>query len=340
MTLTAVDQAGKVLRSVTPESVPGDRIGSFVVLSDGFCVAWLPSYLASKDVTVGAGRVAVHSTDGAHLRSTWADLGALSYEGVVEWRADNNWEPRPKEPWVPRDIETAYWDPILVSRDRIAATFVEDRSGIGVTFFIATDTGDISSRTAPGPTGYNAVIGPGEFLLGHQGYGAFTTAHHNDRGKVVREWTTHAMLLIDRHGDIRGPESENITPSRSRFVTLEPNGTVTNGPPLSAYYTSFPAVDERGTTVFWRNGQLLAIEQDLTVRVLFEFPADEDYGPWPSNILLMSEGRVAFAMSGRVEARAESTDLVIVEDTGLGMLDSGVWPCMSGGLHGNPAVFA
>ncbi len=205
VTLTAVDQAGKVLRSVTPESVPGDRIGSFVVLSDGFCVAWLPSYLASKDVTVGAGRVAVHSTDGAHLRSTWADLGALSYEGVVEWRADNNWEPRPKEPWVPRDIETAYWDPILVSRDRIAATFVEDRSGIGVTFFIATDTGDILSRTAPGPTGYNAVIGPGEFLLGHQGYGAFTTAHHNDRGKVVREWTTHAMLLIDRHGDIRGP---------------------------------------------------------------------------------------------------------------------------------------
>ena len=308
------------------------------MLPDGFCVLWLPPSQTLEDPHVALGRVTVYSNEGAELRSTSLDLGRLSYSGLVEWRSDDDWKGRPKDPWVPMRVEVGSFDPLLISGNRIAASLA-DASGVGVTFFIAADTGAIVNRTLPGPGAYNAILGPGEFLLGYQGYGAFSANRHNDGGEVEQTWPTHLMPLVCDEGSIRGPESENITPSRSSFAVLTQDGTVTRGARLSGYQTSFPALDLHGTAVFWRNGELLAVDPDLSMRRLFEFRANEDHR-WPSNTLLMSEGLVAIALSGaRRVSGAQYAELLILKDTALGTLDNGPWPSADGGLRGNPVAY-
>jgi len=90
--------------------------------------------------------------------------------------------------------------------------------------------------------------------------------------------------LVDRHGDIRGPELENLLPSRSFFRCLRQDGTLREGPPLSGYYTTYPALDRDGLAVFALNDELLMV------------------------------------------------------DTDLGSLDTGVWPCGDANLAGNPVL--
>lgn len=137
-----------------------------------------------------------------------------------------------------------------------------------------------------------------------------------------REWPTRAMILIGRDGRMSGPESENVLPSRSDYVSLEPDGTVRRGSALPGYYTSYPALDSDGTAVFWRDGRLRAVDRDLQARVLFA--REEEKRAVISKIMLLRDGRVAFALHD---------ELII-----LGPLDGGIWPCADGGLHANPVL--
>ncbi|WP_326662873.1 hypothetical protein [Streptomyces sp. NBC_00385] len=325
--LTELDAAGLILRSITPEHEPFERLGSFAVLSDGVCVSWLP---AERNRAVPAGRharIARHGEDGSVRWSTPAVLDQLSFPGCVEISTETSWEVRPAKPWAPQTIEAHHWEPLLVAGHRIAATFADGRSGIAVTFFLDTATGRLVAASRPGPSHHKAIVGPGEFLIGSQGYGAFTTARYDSSGAVVQEWSTHAMLLIDRHGGISGPESENVTPSRSRFVSLDHDGTVHRGPALPGYYTTYPALDAEGTAVFWRDGRLLAVDADFQIRELFAL--EDEKRAVMSKIMLLDHGQLAFALHD---------ELFILRSTGLGPLDSGVWPCADGGLHGNPVT--
>jgi hypothetical protein len=202
----------------------------------------------------------------------------------------------------------------------------------GPVFITGYDGEDLSTTvltaaSRPGPGHHKAIVGPGEFLIGSQGYGAFGTAHHDSSGAVVRRWPTHTMPLVDRHGAISGPESENVLPSRSCFVRLDPDGTVRRGPALSGYCTTYPALDEEGTAVFWRDGRLLAVDADSQMRELFALENEER--AVMSRIMLLDQGRVVFALHD---------ELFVLRRTGLGPLDSGVWPCADGGLHGNPVT--
>jgi len=81
--------------------------------------------------------------------------------------------------------------------------------------------------------------------------------------------TANGQMLIDTHGAISGPESEGIVPSRSHFVRFGSDGAVQRGPALSAYYTTYPALDTDGTAVFWRDGALRAVDADFEIRELF-----------------------------------------------------------------------
>ncbi|MFI9724378.1 hypothetical protein ACIHFE_32880 [Streptomyces sp. NPDC052396] len=325
--LTELDATGSTLRSITPEHEPFERLGSFAVLPDGICASFLPT---ERNRAVPAGRharVARHGEDGSVRWSTPTVLDHLSFPGCVEISAETNWEMRPSKPWAPQTIEAHHWEPLLVAGHRIAATFADGRSGIAVTFFLDTTTGRLVAATRPGPSHHKAVVGPGEFLIGSQGYGAFSTARYDSSGAVVQEWPTHAMLLIDRHGAITGPESENVMPSRSRFVGLDTDGTVRRGPALSGYYTTYPALDDEGTAVFWRDGRLLAVDTDFQMRELFAL--EDEKRAVMSKIMLLDQGQVAFALHD---------ELFILRSTGLGPLDSGVWPCADGGLRGNPVT--
>ena len=186
-----------------------------------------------------------------------------------------------------------------MSGNRIAATFFEDGggSGIGVAFLLDSDTGQCIKRTPPGPHGYKAIPRPGEFLVGLQGYGAFTTQHYDGTGALVQQWPTHAMFVVDHNGTIRGPESENIVPSRSHFAVLEADGRVTWGPSLNEYCTSYRAIDEHGTTVFWRDGRLVTVDSDLRMRTVLSTASSKEERDTASRILLLADGRVAFALT-------------------------------------------
>lgn len=325
--LTELDASGTVVREVIAEHEPSEHLRAFAVLPDGICASWLPAGRSHVAPPGRQARVARHGLDGACRWSAPAVLDQLSYPGCVEASAETGWRARPARPWTPRTIEAHHWEPLLVSGHRVAATFADGGSGIAVTFFLDAGTGQLIATSRPGPSHHKAISGPGEFLIGSQGYGAFSTSCYNDAGAVTQEWPTHAMILIGRDGRISGPESENVLPSRSHYVSLEPDSTVRRGPALPGYYTSYPALDSDGTAVFWRDGRLRAVDRDLQERVLFA--REEETRAVISKIMLLRDGWVAFAVHD---------ELIILPRTGLGPLDGGIWPCADGGLHGNPVL--
>jgi hypothetical protein len=310
-TLTELDLTGSVVRTVVLEHQPHEHLGAFVRLEDGFCAAWLP---AARNRIVPPDRfprVTRLADDGATLWSTTVRFDA---HGVVD-----------REEL--RTIETSYQSPLLVSGDRALVTYADGSSGMSVSYFLDTTDGRIVAETSPGPSGINVIVAPGEFLIGHQGYGEFRTTRHDRSGATLQSWPSHGMLLVDRHGAIRGPEHENVLPSRSRFRELADDGTLRDGPPLSGYHTTYPALDDTGTAVFWRDGQLLAVDADFHSRTLFAAPDDRTV---MSRVLLLDEGRVAFALHG---------ELLMFTRTGLGPLDTGCWPCGTGNTNGNPVAY-
>lgn len=326
--LTELARDGSMVREFTPEHAPDEHIGVFVVLADGICVAWLsrqPSLLSPR--AGHATRIARYDASGQCLWSTPVRLDQVSYPGVVEMSADNGWQAQPKRPWTPASIKVSHWNPLLISGDRIAATFADERSGIGVTSFLDTNTGRLVAATSPGPGGHNAIVAPGEFLIGEQGYGAFRTTRYNRSGTAVQQWASHGLLLVDQHGSIRGPEYENVLPSRSQFRGLAEDGTLRDGPALSGYYTTYPALDSNGTAIFWRDGRLVTVDADFQMSELF---TQADERAVMSRVLLLADGQVVFALH---------SEMLIFRNTGLGPLDDGVWPCGESNLHGNPVAY-
>ncbi|MGR4878003.1 hypothetical protein ACIPUC_00990 [Streptomyces sp. LARHCF249] len=132
-------------------------------------------------------------------------------------------------------------------------------------------------------------------------------------------------MLVDKNGSASGPELENRLPSRSRFRRLVPDNTLVDGPALTGYYTSYPAMDCEGTAVFWRDGKLLAVDTDLAGHELF---AMDDSRAVIGRALLLSEGSVVVSLDNEV----------LVFRTPLGPLAEGAWPCGEANLEGNPLL--
>lgn len=135
------------------------------------------------------------------------------------------------------------------------------------------------------------------------------------------------MLLIDGHGNIRGPEHENVLASRSRFRGLAPDGTLRDGPPLSGYDTTYPALDSSGTAVFWRDGRLVTVDANFQLGEPF---TQANKQAVMSRVMLLADGQVVFALH---------SELLIFRGTGLGQLDHSAWPCGDGNLNGNPVAY-
>jgi hypothetical protein len=292
---------------------------AFVVLPDGFLVIWR---LGDKRGTTA--RLARHTRTGGTVWSTALPFEEISYAGVVEMSAESGWRTRPVKPWRPATLHVASQG-LLVAGDRVLAQLFDVHSGIGVCYLLDLATGELVATLPPAPYHDKAVVGPGRFLVGCQGYDAFSSALIDRDGQTVQGWPSHGMMLVDRHGSIRGPEFENRLPSRSRFRVLDPDGSMRAGPALSDYYTTYPALDEDGSAVFWRDGTLHVIDADLRPRELST--RTEARVVTMSRVLLLADGLVVFALGN---------ELMFFRDTGLGPLDTGPWPCGDGGLEGNP----
>lgn len=308
-------------RRVDFSCAPDERIGTFVVLPDGFVVAWRSDPYRS---------VRVERTDGSGARHWSAELPDvhLSYEGVVEMSAANGWRAEPMPPWRPRDLTPERRAGLLVSADRVLATYTDWSSGIGMGFCLDLATGDLVWVTPPHPTGERAIAGPGGFLVGSQGYGAFSTRLYDRDGATVAEWPSHGGLLVSSRGRIRVVELDNDLSSARRVRRLHRDGSMTDGPYVSGYYTVGPVLSGDGRAAFWRDGRLQIIDPDLSVHTLWE-----GEGEGVDRMLLLEGGRLFFVLT---TDRAKGEGGLVIADTDLAPLDTGVWPCGESDLHANP----
>jgi hypothetical protein len=298
-----------------------ERIGTFVVLPDGFLVAWTsrPYRNARLQRTDGSG---------TSRWSTGLPDARLSYDGVVEMSTVDDWQVEPKPPWRPRDLAPERWAGLLVSADRVLATYTDWSSGIGMGFFLDLATGTLVGVTPPHPTGERAIAGQGRFLVGTQGYGAFSTWLYDRDGAMVAEWPSQGKLLVSSRGRIRVVELDNADSSTRRVRRLHRDGSMTDGPYLPGYYTAGPVLSGDGRAAFWRDGTLQIIDPGLHVRTLYE-----GEGEGVDRMLLLEGGRLFFILTGEW-ARGDSA--LVIARTDLAPLDTGAWPCGEGDLHGNP----
>lgn len=332
MAVSELDSAGDFLQTIGLECDPTEWLAAFVLLPDGIIALWLPRSRVTPAFLYA--RLARHDPYGRARWSSPLPLRTLSVPGMTVTVAKPG-DARPAPPLASPALEAASRDPLLVSGSRVAATVADGRSGTAVTFFVDTDTGQLIGATEPRPSWQKAIVGPGEFLIGFHGDAEFTTEHYDATGAVLRKWPTHVQMLIDTEGMISGPEalyvleSESAPAPRPHFVRLDPGGNaVQQGPALSGYHTTYPALDCDGTAVFWRDGRLRALDADLEERELFA--AGNDDQKVMRRVLLLEDGHVVFALND---------ELMIFRETGLGPLNEGIWPCADGGLRGNPVAF-
>ncbi|NJP44499.1 hypothetical protein [Actinacidiphila epipremni] len=325
--LEEVDANGRTVNSVVPPSRPGEDIGTFALVPDGFCILWT----AASRLLCGNGprrepRVSRHREDGTPVWSTPIHLGDLSYPGIGEVTEGSGRQVRQKPAWTPGEVTVAYNEPLMISGSSVAASFMDRGSGLARTFLLDLRTGKISAATPWAPDGHKAIDRDRCFLIGVQGYGAFETARLTPEGRRVADWPSHGALTVGTDGATSIVEMENRLPSRSKFRRLEPDGTLTSGPDLPGYYTAPAAVDREGTTVYWRNDQLTAVDADLNVHRLAKLPGTGI----TSRVLILAHGMVALTLD---------KELHLVR-TPLAPLAAGTWPCADHNIQGNPVARA
>jgi hypothetical protein len=320
-TLTRVGMDGRVLASVQPAVEPGEELGSFLLVPDGFIVA----FHRPSSAPIG-GRVARLDAAGGVAWFTTLPAGSVSYSGVVEMGVDSSWEPRPKKAWQPEDWQPAWsGEPLLLSGDRLMARYFELRSGLGRTFCLDWASGRILWATEPRPEASLALVGPDKFLLGVQGYGAFDLYLYDRDGRERRHWPSHAEVVVTEEGEIRGAEMENCLPSRMHFSAFLPDGTVRKGPHLKGYYTTYPVMNKQGVAAFWRNGRLRTVDAALEERTRWQDTGLAEKAIM-TRMLLGDDGTLVFGLG----------DELFLVPTDLGPMADSPWPCGGGNAGGNP----
>jgi hypothetical protein len=310
---------GSAVRTIPVAHRPDEKLGEVVILPGGFCTAWTsgPPYRGA--------RVDRRDAEGNCVWSAAIAPQQVAHDCVMEASAETGWRSQPKSPWIPRTFRLHHWQPILVSGDRIMASYREGKSGLGISYFLDAACGEIISSTKPAPIGYKAIAGGGEFLIGVQGYGEFATVRHTRLGAGAMRWETHGAMLIDRAGKLLAVECDNRVAARPRIHVMGGDGSLSGGPEMAGYGMAHPALDCRGNAVLWRDGRLLAVDAELAVR---ELHSAKDEAAVASRVLLLEGGIVALALDGAL----------VIFRTGLAELENSIWPCADGNLNGNPVV--
>jgi hypothetical protein len=265
----ACGDGGECLLRVRMPPREGMRLSAVGSVDDGFVLAWQHDIRAPMRPPI-LERV---NSDGALRWSVALPVGSIGHEGVRQMSADEGWQPRPMDPWIP-DTWFSTSRTLPVSDDAVLACFSEmPRSGIGFGYVVSLRDGALRFTTQTGPISEVAPSGAGAFLVGYQGYGAFETLHYDRDGRVSERWASHGYYLV---GDgVRVIELENTLPSKMHLARLLPGGVVTKGEWLDGYYTSRPLLGADGTAYFFRKGAVLAA-RDLSIdeRLVLTAPHD------------------------------------------------------------------
>jgi hypothetical protein len=333
--LTEIDHDGSDRTSLEVARGDGEQLGSFLLAPDGFYVCLYRPRSTRRRLfrprSTGRLEPRVMKLDpsGSPLWSTTLPVGAISYHGLCEVTVHTGGKIQPRGPmqpetWMPLSCEGS--ESLLLSGDRLLASFSDfPRSGIGRSYGLDAVSGALLWVTEPGPMDTLAIAGTGRFYQGLQGYGTFETRLLGPDGVVLQRWESHGDLVIDEGGRVRCVEMENVLPSRMRYSLLLPDGAVQRGPRLDGYATTYPLASREGVIAFWRNGELVLIDEGMAKEVIESDPSAAEEGVL-SRMLLSPWGSLVFAIGHEVR----------VVDAGLGSLAESPWPCGGGNPQNNP----
>ncbi|WP_125781961.1 hypothetical protein [Amycolatopsis sp. WAC 01375] len=313
--LLGFDASGETQVAIRLDHDQDEAPGPFALVREGFCTTWTTLPGRHRDV-----RVDVRDGSGTCMWSTRIPTEPLGYRGPPGLEDDF----APFKPTMPHEFSPSYWDPLLVSGDRILAGFDDVSTGLSLSYLLDRDSGGLVATTPVSGGKHKAIAGLGEFLAGDRGFGLLGTARYDaSRAEVVR-WDSDGPLLVGPDGAIRSVESGNPEGAR-RFRKLNADGSTDDGPALSRSHFGSPALDSAGTVVFTQDGALRAIDAELHERVLCEIPDERDlYG----RIVLLEDGLVAFTVGHGL----------FLAETDLGPLPSSGWVCSDGNLRANPVL--
>jgi hypothetical protein len=322
--LIEIDPDCRDRRTISLVPDEGERLGSFLLAPGGFYVClYRPGF--AENLTP---RILKLDQTGSPIWSKKLPVVNISMWRTADPESHDGMKPRDfwrPEVWCPTRSFSS--EPLLLSGNRLVTSFYDDnQSGLGCLYGMDSEVGTLLWITESVPTGSLAIAGPGRFYQGIQGYGAFETRLLGPDGSTLQRWESHGDLILDEDGLVRSVEMENCLPSRMRFVTLHDDGTVGDGPLLEGYYTSYPAISREGVVAFWRNGELVLIDDKMVREVIYSDPIAAPQAVI-GRMLLLPDGSLVFSVGHEVW----------IVDAGLGSLAESPWPCGGGNLRNNPA---
>jgi hypothetical protein len=295
-----------------------------VLPPDGALVAW-----GSNAPDAAPARLELLDAEGRRRWVTDLPSPDMAYAGITEMGVATGWQPRPIPAYRAETFRGTRWEPVLVSGDRVLATFFEVSGGLGVSYCVDPHTGRLLWSTKPAPAGDRAIAGDGRFLVGEHGYGASAMRLLDGDGAVVAEWPSHGRALVGADGVIRVVEGDKL----SRIRLLHPDGTMTDGPVLPGSYTVGPVLAADGSIAFLRDGRLQAAAPDLTVTTHHAMPGRDGVG----GMLLLDGGLLAFTTHDDRPAVTGSAVLSFARSDLPGPA-TGPWTGAEGGLRANPVT--
>jgi|GEM_PF-5633347 len=319
-TILNISPTGEIISTLEFELDDNQQIGSFVLMEDGFLVC-VEGKMEPNSKVLRA------DASGAIQWETQIPAGKIAYEGIIQMTAEKNWKPEQMPDWNLVNWITLDDNEIFVSKGTALVSYVEmPRSGIGISYCLDVETGQTKWVTPPSSHESIACIGNGLYLIGQQGYGAFETKLWSRTGEVMDKWKSAGKCVVSPEGEIISIQMSNAS-RRMHYVSLQGNGMLEHGPLIDGYLMTYPAIDELGNTVFWRNRQLVVISNKQSISIFRkEKPPTQDFHS--ERILIVGQGTVVFSVN---------TELFILE-TSLGRLANSIWPCAFGNNERNPVL--
>lgn len=316
-----ISEDGQIQKSVTFKLETDQEIGSFVLIIDGFIL----TLQGKKNSNAKVQRV---TFDGEIIWETPISTKDISYKGLVQMSAKNNWKAEEIPSWNPKSWNCLTDNEIIVSGENILVNYFEfPGSGIGMSFCLNIETGIIKWTTKPAPFESICGLNDGKFLIGHQGYGAFDTNLLNSDGEIVESWKSVGTSVVNANDQIFAVEMDNHSDSKLHFVELIKGNKIKTGKRIPGYYIIHPVLDDLENVIFWRNNELMVVDNKGNLHKLFAIkPTDRD---WTSDrMLLHQNGTLIFSIN---------ESLYILKTT-LGNLEKGSWACKYSNNERNPVI--
>lgn len=316
-----ISEEGSIVGAIKFDLEQNQRIGSFVLLEDGIIVF----IEDEKGTSASIWRI---DNQQEILWKTKLYLDRIAYGGIVQMSAKNAWRAEVMPGWEPENWIVS--DSIVITKNHILVFYFEmPRSGIGITYCLGLETGEIKWETAPAPHGSISYLGKELFLIGHTGYGTFETKLWDSQGNTVDAWDSYGPIIISPKGEIFSLQMRGLDQDDQHLVKLLGGGQLGIGPHLDGYFTVYPVVDEFGNTIFWRDHRLYLITSKGESSIIFEEEKahDEQYVYAPRT-LLYNQGVVIFSMRNQL----------YVLETQMGRLANSSWPCKFGNNERNPVM--